>query len=186
MRLVKILNNIVGPVTARAIKNKDNKLYFNITFGSIGVNLWEVRMLLDNKYFTPKTLQDTLTLDQDNYVITPFKNSNSENIQDGRGNSIYLLREDESAVHKKDVLLFWEIPNYNDKNVKYTINGIHNVIGEGVTGKERGNDFYTSPAVIVELLSDCTLKWESDTHTQTVNFDYANGKFSIGLIENKE
>lgn len=190
MRFVKIANNGIKNVVARTIKSKnDNKLYYNITFGSNGnfkdKKLRELRLLMNINFFVPKTLQDELNLDQDDYILNPYKDKDGQVKKDIYGNTIYIVGKDDAYFHKRDIILFWEIPNYNENNIQYKIEGDHNIIGEGQLGKERGENTYISPAVIVELNGDCTLSWTSLKYKQELKFDYAKGQFEIGIIENR-
>lgn len=190
MRICKITNNEVKSVVARTVKSKDDKLYYNISFGSKGCKknnkLWELYMLLDVKYFKPETIQDTMVLDQDNYSLRPFKNKDGEVIKDKMNNDLYVLTQDDASFNKRDVLLFWEIPNFNESKVNYKIEGNHTVIGEGRLGRERGKMTYSSPAVVVELIGDCILSWESENYNQKIVFDYKKNNFEIGIINNKK
>lgn len=188
MKFVKIANNEIKDVVARAIKKAD-KLYYNINFGSNGTfknkKLKELHLLMNIRFFMPKNLQDELILNQDYYILNPFRNKDSQVVKDNYGNTVYIVGKDDAYFHKKDVVLFWEIPNYNETDVCYKIQGDYNIIGEGSLGKERGEKTYSSPAVIVELNGDCILSWESTKYKQEIEFNYKNGQFNIGIVENK-
>lgn len=188
MKFVKIANNEIKNVVARAIKKSD-KLYYNINFGSNGTfknkKLKELHLLLNVRFFIPNNLQDELVLDQDYYILNPYRNKEGQIIKDKYGNIVYIVGKDDAYFHKKDVVLFWEIPNYNEIDVEYKIDGNYNIIGEGSLGKERGEETYSSPAVIVELNGNCTLSWKSKKYKQEIKFTYDSGKFDIGIIEYK-
>lgn len=183
MKLIKVSNTGVSKVEAKLIKTRNSK-HYNICFGSKGNGLWEVRLLLDKRFFKPDDNVNEIELKDDNYVIYPYKDKDGKVVKDQQGNILYIVTIDRASFHKRDVLLFWEIPNFNDINVTYDIEGSYNLIGEGFTGKERGDTIYRSPALVLELMSDVKLTWKSDTRQQIILFNYNTGTFEAKDITN--
>jgi hypothetical protein len=169
-------------VTATVTKRKkSNNLYFNIRHGSMG--LWVYILSLDAVYFKPKQDDQSLELTGDNYILLPIK-KNGEVAKDNNGNTIYSLTIDEMQNHKKDIILFWEIPNrfYTDINIK--LSGMVVKLGEGSTGRIRDGVPYTSPAPVLEIVGDCKLEWtgldkEGKTVGQVINYIYADENWTI-------
>ena len=183
------------PCIATVYKNKKtNGLYYNLRLGTTGEETWEYVLLFDKRYFSPEAPIDRLELNKDNYIIKPVKERDKEGKllpkKDLKNNIIYVVGEDESSFHKKDLILIWELPNRNFTNIEYSIKGPHNILAEAKTGKERNNKVFTSPIVLVELLGDCKLSWEGtqdsgDALCQNINFKYETGQISIDTIKSK-
>jgi hypothetical protein len=181
--------------SATVFKNKKtDDLFFNLRLGITGEKTWEYILLFDKRKYIPKDANDKLELDGVNYNIKPIKDKLPDNKfilkKDGKGNVQYVVSEDSSSFHKKDLILIWELPNRNFTNIKYEIKGPHNILAEAVTGKERSENIYTSPIILAELLGDCDLKWEGiqdtgDILEQSINFKYETGQFTINLIKTK-
>lgn len=187
MRILKLTGVDIRPAVAMVYKNKvSNALYFNIQHGSFGKNFWIYTCGLNKIFFTPKDEQDRITLSDDNYILKPIKR-NKEKIKDGKENILYNISIDSMENHKKDCIIFWEVPNKNYTNVTYTISGNAAMIAEGITGKERNDTIYSSPAPIIEAYGNCKLEWSGlnnngERVSQTINFDYVNDKFDIPPI----
>lgn len=164
---------------ATVYNNRRNKaLYFNIKHGSQGTELWAYSCELSKDYFIPELPSDELKLDQDNYVLIPVKKNGSV-VKDKKGNALYMLTVDHNHNHRRDLLLFWEIPNVNYIDVTYSISGMANEIGKGWSGKDRGEYVFKSPAPVLEVYGDAMLEWSAknkngDTFKQTISIINGN------------
>lgn len=181
--------------SASVFKNrKTNELFYNLRLGSTGDKTWEYVLLFDKRQFNPKEITDKLLLENNNYVIKPIKEKQSDGKftlkKDGKNNVHYVVSEDSSSFHKKDLILIWELPNRNFTKIEYKIKGPHNVLAEAIAGKERSKETFTSPIVLLELLGDCELSWvgiqdTGDILEQNIIFKYETGQFTINLIKPK-
>lgn len=178
MKLLRLSNNDVLPVIAKAYEYK-NKLQYFIKFGNVGKDLWELRLMLNNKYFVPNSKEDKLEMTDDDYFLTPVKDKDGNILKDNINNQLYMISKDDNGYHKKDVVLFWEI--FINNKYDYTINGDYNIIGKGYSGKERNDKLYIYPIVAIELLSDCELTLDTESYTKNIKFNYNITKFDIGI-----
>lgn len=187
MKILKLTGTDIGPATAIVYKNKKTEVsYFNIKHGSNGENLWTYRFGLSKTYFSPESEDEILALTEDNYVIKPIKKDKLE-LKDGKGNIKYAVTKDHMENHRKDVVLFWEIPNKNYTDVTYEISGKCIELGKGISGKERENISYISPAPVLEIIGDVVLVWravdaEDRKIEQTIKYTYNTGEWEIGVI----
>lgn len=180
---------------ATVFKNKKTgDLFYNLRLGTTGDGTWEYVLLFDKRTYIPTNVSDKLVLDGNNYIIKPLKTKDQEGkhqlIKDGQDNVQYIVSEDGSSFHKKDLILVWELPNRNFTKIDYNIKGSHNILATAITGKERNGKTYVSRIVLAELLSDCELHWEGEQDTgdileQTISFKYETGQFTINLIKSK-
>lgn len=186
----------VSPVVANVFKNKKTGgMYYNLRIGTPGEKTWEYNLLFDKRYYSPVEVTDRLTLDNNNYIIKPIKEKSSqgrfEAKKDKRGNVFYVVTEDQSSFHKKDLILLWELPNRNFTEIKYDVKGSHNIIAEAKAGKERDSEVFTSPILLIELLGDCILHWVGTQDSgamleQEIKFTYESGQFIVDSIKTKE
>lgn len=182
MRVLKLTAVTSSPAIATVYNNRRNKeLYFNIKHGSQGTELWAYSCELSKDFFAPETPSAELKLDQDNYVLIPVK-KNGDLVKDKKGNALYMLTVDHNHNHRRDLLLFWEIPNVNYTDVGYSISGMANEIGKGWSGKDRGEYIFKSPAPVLEVYGDAVLEWHAqnkagDTFKQTINI--VNGNVEV-------
>lgn len=188
MRLQKLTSLKILPVVAQVHKNKtNNSLYYNIKHGTHGEGLWMYSCGLYKPYFTPENEGDKLEMKDDNYIIKPVKKDNVI-LRDKKKNVVYNITIDLSETHKKDIIVFWEIPNKNYLEVSFKVSGLATLLGEGISGKERGEVLYSSPAPVIEVLGDCELYWtgkdiENKNISQTIKYDYAKGEWDIQPIK---
>ena len=183
-------------VTANVFRNRKNgELYYNLRLGTPGEKTWEYNLLFDKRYYSPKDENNRLELTDSNYIVKPIKVKSSDGRKvckkDGKDNIFYVVTEDQASFHKKDLILVWELPNRNFTNIQYDIKGPHNILAKASTGKERDDNVYSSPILLIELLGNCTLSWNGEQDTgdvleQTIDFNYESGQFTIDIIKSKE
>lgn len=162
MRVMKLTHEEATIAEAFVIENpKSKQLYFNIWHGMRATNFWSYVCGLDHKLFAPECKNETLKLENNNFVLKPVIKKGTF-VKDNKGNVLYCLTTDNDPKHRKDILLFWEIPNYNFFNVKYTVTMKAGILGEGSAGKVRGENVLLSPYPVIEILGDCTLSWMAD------------------------
>lgn len=190
MKILKLSHIDIG--TAKAVPTNDiknGKIYFNLTHGTVGKQLWMWLASLDYKFFKPEEHTGTLELVGDDYVIRPIY-KHGKMLKDKKGNVHYSISKDQMTNHTNDVLLLWEIPNYGCANISYTTNGMVSVLGEGSTGRERGKDTLSAPAPILEIYGDATLTWTGSntnkSYTQTIKYDIHKKSWDIKPVETKE
>lgn len=186
MKVLRLNNVSVKPAIAKVFVSKNNDLYYNIKHGTRGDGLWEYSCGLRKVTFTPETPDDEYILKGNNYVLNPVK-IETNYLTDGKNNNVYNIATDESDVHKSDVILFWDIPNKNYINVTYTMDGLCVKIAEGITGRTRGSTLFSSPAPVIEILGDCTLKWTGNQEdgselSQTIKYHYTEETWDISPI----
>lgn len=187
MKIMKLTSMTIAAAVAVVHANKSkNRRYFNIRHGSSGKDLWVYVCGLDVNYFSPKNTSDALTLDADNYILTPVIRR-KEPVKDIKDNVIYNITIDNMIHHKKDYLVFWEIPNKNYTTVTYTINGKCSEIGKGITGKERNDKIYSSPAPVLEIYGSCSLYWEGideagNKDFQTITYNYDENRWVVDNV----
>lgn len=193
----KLTAFITEPVVAKVYFHKKNsKQYYNVKHGSSSKNanndsdLWSYSFGLAKNHFPVQDDVPELLLEGDDYIITTVK-VNGESIKDKKGNVLYNISKDDNDVHKKDIILLWEIPNKNYIDVKYVAEGTCTILGEGISGKERGDVIYSSPAPVIEILGDVTLTWSGryfDNNngykkvSQVIKYNYANNSWDIKPI----
>jgi len=188
MKIVKLTGLGIGSVTAQVYKNTKGKMYFNISHGTKGKDLFVWKCGLRDGRFTPKSEGDTLELNDNNYIIRNVLDKNKQVMKDVNGNLLYNIDIDYMENHKNDLLVLWEIPNKNYKECRYTVTGDVDVIGEGKTGKIRGDKKFISPAPVLEIYGDCELVWSAvdknnKGYKQIFKYDYAENKWSINPVE---
>jgi len=190
MEIKKLTWTGIEPMKAQAFyNNKGDRLFFNVKHGTEGklFGYWLGRV--SPKIAKPKDISDTYVFDKNNYVLIPNRDKVTGNInKDKLGNNIYSIGIDYSTIHQNDIILFWEIPNKNYKDVNFEINGDANLIGMAYNGKDRGDDnLHISPAPVVEIYGNCTLTWKAininnDEIYQTAKYNYNNGVWEISPV----
>jgi len=189
MKIIKLNATSIDKVKAHINKKRGTgEKYFSIKHGSSG--FWIYYIMLSRNFFTLDNEDDVLELKGDDYVLKPLKRRNSV-IKDSKGNTVYCLEKDYMENHKRDNLVFWEIPNKYYTDVKHTISGMAKEIALGTVGKERNGIEFSSPAPIVEVLGDCTLSWVGKNEDgkivqQSIKYDYMSNTWDIGIIEIKD
>jgi hypothetical protein len=196
MKILRLTSINVGPVIAQTFKkSKDaNNIYFNIKHGSAGKNLWVYSCGLHSVHFKPANEKDSLELSGDNYILRPIKKrvGGSEDdkivLKDKIGNTLYSISIDNMRHHKKDIILFWEIPNNNYTDVSYTTSGNVSELGKGWIGKERNEKLYSSPAPVLEIQGNCSLEWvavdiDGFKIKQTIKYDFEKANWDISPIK---
>lgn len=164
MRILKLDALNTSPMVA-TIYSKNSKVYYNIKHGDTGYESKPLSYGIDKKILDPKLNKNEpfILLNKSNYTIKPIYKKNIGKVQDTNGNDIYLVSADNNNSHVEDILLFWEIPNKNYKNVIYTLNGDCTKLGQSITKKERGNDTFITPAPVIEIFGECVLMWSGDS-----------------------
>ena len=194
MKLVKLVNGTVAEVTARLTKpNRSGRRFYKITHGSFahGLHAWILPLaqaIFGKQDDGVEGSEKVLT--EDSYVLQPII-VKDKHITDINGQKKYRITRDNLLDHKKDVLLFWEIPNNYYTHVKYNISGSCAKIAEGKSGRNRNGKQYTSPFPVIEIMGDCTLTWSAkDTInnreiSQTISYKYNTEDFDISPIYEK-
>lgn len=189
MKIIKLNAASIDKVRAHVNKKRGTgEKYLSIKHGSSG--FWIYYIMLSKNFFTLENEEDPLELKGDDYVLKPIK-KNGNVIKDSKGNIVYCLEKDYMENHKKDNLVFWEIPNKYYTNVKHEISGMAKEIAVGIVGKERDGVAFSSPAPIIEVLGDCVLSWtgkneHGDTIQQYIKYDYMSNTWDIGVVEKKD
>ena len=195
MKFMKLTAVKVEPVVAKIYYHKKNdKKYYNVKHGSNkstnnSNELWSYSFGLSKNDFPVTDGIPELLLSEDDYIISTVK-KDGEIIKDRKGNVLYNISKDDNCMHKKDIILLWEIPNRNYTDVIYTTEGVCNILGEGVSGKERGDVMYCSPAPVIEILGDVTLTWNGvhnldgvvNRVSQTIAYDYTKNIWHVEPI----
>lgn len=154
MKLLKLTTTGTFPVQATVYQNKkDSNSYYNVKHGNSGKGLLKYSIFMDKRHYRPTDINDVLTIstDQDDFILYPIDKPSTK--------PLYVLSKDIMLEHKKNILLFWEIPNNLYTDVVYSCTGSYNILAEGKVGINRGGKKYTSPAPIIELFDKCELKW---------------------------
>lgn len=163
MRVMLLTAEQAGPARATVIVNpQSGKLYYNIWHGLRSLGFWAYVCTLNHKHFAPRTRDDVIELDKNNYALKPVMKK-GDCLKDSRDNELYCICVDEDDLsHRKNILLFWEIPNINYINVKFNTTANAALLGEGSYGKHRGKTHYISPYPVLEIMGDCTLEWSAE------------------------
>jgi len=162
MKIMKLTTSVLLPVTAEVVtnKSKDNSLFYNIKHGGRGSGLFTYTIGVDKRLFKPTGTHDKLHLIDNNYIMLPIY-ENKKHKTDSKGNYLYFISTDTMEDHKNDYIILWEIPNKFYSNVTFKTYGDVRVIGEGLLGRSRGIENYTSPAPVLEVFGNCTLEWSA-------------------------
>lgn len=183
-------NGLLKIVQANRVKGKKQD-YFNIQHGSLDYGLHSYNIHIESKDYDASLLKDEfITLTEDKYVLKPIY-VNNEVLKDRIGNVKYKLTKDDNYSHKDDLLLFIELPNFNYKEVKFIIiNGNCSYLGMGITGRNRDNVIYKSPAPILETSGDFSIAWTGKDINENIvglimNYDSKTGSFT-NIIINKD
>ena len=195
MKIKKLVGDIITPIKAITNDNEKGTLYYNIKHGNKGPKGWVYSMGLDFKIFKPTESNSTIELNDDDYIIIPVM-KHGKQVKDKNGNTIYFITKDDVTIHKTDLIIFWEIPNKNYRDVKYEISGAVTELACGKVSRVRDSNTYVSPAPILEITGKCVLKWSGvDEHNKrivcTINYDKnefnSNYEYiDIGSVETKE
>lgn len=189
MKIIKLNATSIDTVKAHVSKKAGSgEPYLSIKHGSSG--FWVYYIMLSKNFFTVNQADEAYELKGDSFVLKPLKKKGSP-IKDNKGNIVYCLEKDYMENHRKDNLVFWEIPNKYYTGVQHKVNGAAKEIAAGIVGKERDGTAYSSPAPIIEVLGDCTLSWvgkdlNGKVVSQTIKYDYMNNDWDIGKIEIKD
>jgi len=173
MRVVRLNSETASPAQATVIENlRTGSLYFNIWHGRRAQKLWSYVCSLNHKFFSPRTVNDVLELNNNNYILKPVMKK-GVCVKDTRGNELYCITIDNDPGHKQDILLFWEIPNFNFVDVTYKHSVKAALLGAGASGKIRGNNEYISPYPVLEIVGECVLSWrgkdsQGNVYSQTI------------------
>lgn len=189
MKIIKLnaanIDNVKAHVSKKAGTGEE---YLSIKHGSSG--FWVYYIMLSKNFFNSDKTCDALEMKGDDFVLKPLKKKGVV-IKDNKGNIVYCLEKDYMENHKKDNLVFWEIPNKYYTEVKHKIEGTAKEIAGGIVGKERNGVSYSSPAPIIEVLGDCKLSWNGKNEdgkevSQTISYDYMKNDWDIGKIKIKD
>jgi len=192
MKIVKLTTAEVKSVTCHAYsKYDDNGSIFRrytIRHGTMGKGFGYWLLPVMGNISIPEANDSVIELNNDYYTLINRKISGAS--KDILGNDMYSLSRDFSTLHRKDLIVLWDIPNKNYTDVGYTINGDVELIGTGYNGKIRGEHTYKSPAPVLEVFGDCNMEWyatdkEGNKLTQKIAYDYASGQWDISTITKK-
>jgi len=193
MKIIKIAGTETQYVSTEIFTSNRDEKFHNIKHGTYGKALWMLSLSLCSKTF-PVILDTTLELIDDNYILKQIFGKGHQPVKDSRGNELYVVKQDNMAHHRNDVLVLWE-PVFTDiVKLSYTISGKVNEIGVGYTGKSRIGKEVVIPVPMLEVIGDCTLSWigndiDGNTYTQVIKYNYARKIWDIGLptrLVNKE
>lgn len=188
MRILKLTDLKILPMEAylySRVKDGVTKKYYNIKHGSEEKGFKVYKCLLDKVYFNPELLNDNpLILKDDNYCLKQF-------ISKDKNNKQFVISVSNVETYKRDILVFWEIPNFNFTDVEYTLTGNVSEVDHGIIGKYRPNAIYKSPAPVLEIYGSCKLSWKaiSDTnieYSQTIEYDITKDSWVINSIQTKD
>lgn len=195
MKILKLTAYTLAPVEPVVYRTKNNVSYYNIVVGTRDINHKRYIIKLNKHYFDPDTIEN-LTLNKDNYVLIPFLINGkiadgNELHKDSNGNPMYILSKDNETIHKKDILVFWEIPNIMYTDVKFNTSGYVEVIARASSGKTRQGKIYTSPYPVLEVFGDCRLSWSARDKNgcicrQDITYNQRDDKWDIGVITTEE
>lgn len=187
MKLTRITQYDIHPITPIVYKTKQGKKYLNILLGTLHPHGKKYTIKLESQVFDVDNPKELL---EDTYILKPFiRNKKPET--DKHDNINYVLTKDSNSIHKKDVLLIWEIPNNNYLNITYNLQGSCQKLVEAVSGRSRTNNKLTAPCLLIEVLGDCKLEWrgvdlDGRQVSQTIDYDYNKGAWNIRPIEVKD
>lgn len=190
MRILRLTGLKIEPMTASAYtKGKDNNIkYFNVKHGSSEPGFHVYSCGVDTELGIPSSNADTYTFTGDTYTLRSYLKPDSKKpLKDKIGNQYYLIATDTTESTKKDMIVFWEIPNKNFIKCEYSLDGMVTEIGKGYLGKRRLNIEFKVPAPVLEVIGSCTLKWEAVTmdnvkYSQVINYDEGTEKWDIGIM----
>lgn len=189
MTLLKLVKDSIRPIIAYANHNRaKSELHYAVTHGTAGSNFGYWMCKINTHINKPSKLGDEVELRDNSYILIPLKNSKGF-IKDKLGNNIYYINKDNNTVHKRDIVVFWEIPNINYVNVTYSLSGSVYEIGVAYNGKDRGDIVFKAPAPIIEVFGDCLLKWEAtdvhgNTYSQQIEYRHGDAYWDIQPIKN--
>jgi len=191
MIILKLSNNQVSNAIATTYVNTKKHInYFNLELGTVtGVNskTWMWKAFLSRKNFKPTNDNDVYEFKDNNYNITPIhytKAGAKKYLRDGKGNISYTIIQDSDNSHISDIILLWELTNSNITNIEYTISGDCSTIGKAYSGKDRGDNSYSTPCLVLEITGSCELKWTGTNNKnkqvqQVINYDSINKTWNI-------
>jgi len=187
MKIVRINTNITSPAIAEVyINNKTDRLYYNLTHGTMGDSLWKWVAMLDASKFRPAGINDTLTLTGNDYNIVPIKKDKNNYLKDNVGNMVFKITTDTSEEHKNDLLVLWDIPNKKYDNIFFNLYGLVDTIGMGKNGKVRESSTISTPAPILEVQGESEFTWvakKGDSYYKQV-CTYKNNEIDLRPITN--
>ena len=186
MRLLKLTQYAIQNVKPSIYKSASNKLYYNIILGSKPPHGRTTTIKLDSLLFDP-VKQEDLILENDNYILKPYIRNNKVD-KDSHGNTNFVLTQDNNGVHKRDILVLWEIPNNRYTNVRYHIEGEVNILSRAISGKTSNDQKFTSPYLLLEVYGSCNLEWtglDKDNRLvkQTVDYNEYPETWDIGIAQ---
>ena len=169
MKLIKLVGDVIKPVLAEPYINKETDTkYFNILIGSVKDKCYSRYIKLDTSVFGNPIINKSFELIDDDYIIKPINNKSEFN---------YVLSKDNSDIHKNDVLLIWELPNINQDKTEVDIKGTYDILLETKYVKRRKDKKYSSPILILELMSDCVLSVTIDGVRSSIKFIHKTSEF---------
>ena len=189
MKIVKLSIAEVKPATAQAhVKDNGNGYIhkqYNMKHGTSGADFGYWLLPISEQIAKPEKSSDILELTDNKYILIPGTQKGKD--KDRLGNDAYKLTIDYTTLHQKDLIVLWDIPNKNYKDVVFTTDGDVDVIGTGYNGKSRGGVLYKSPAPVLEVFGDCNLCWSAVDKNgvkceQKITYHYTSGDWDIGQI----
>ena len=198
MRILRLTDLKIEPMEASCytkIKDGETKRYYNVRHGSDEPGFHAYTCGLDVRYFKPETNSDVYRFTDDDYSLrqlyAPSTDGKKKPLIDGLGNPFYLISKDRIESSKKDMIIFWEIPNKNFISCNYTLKGMVTEVAKGYIGKKRNNVTYKVPAPVLEVIGSCELTWEAvnadnQRFSQTIKYDTVEDRWDIGILTNIE
>lgn len=189
MRIAKLTTSALTPVEAVAVANKHDKekLYFNVKHGTKGKSdvFWVYSCGVSTECAKPSSLEDICSLDKDNYILKQIR-VKGKVLKDRNDNALYNIHSDNNLCHKRDLIVFWEIPNKYYHDVTFDIKGDVKLLGSGKTGYVRDDIQYISPAPVLEIYGNASLTWRAiDLENRIIaqKIEFVNGDPIINKIE---
>lgn len=170
MKIFSLAFNGIKPATAVARykynknkqPNKPEELRYCIQHGTHGKNTWCAEFYL-TELLLPNSKEDKLELKDNQFTLKVIRDKNTgKPILDKFKNKVYTISiNKESLVLDTDQIVFWNIPIGIYTDVKYTISGSVVELCKGINGKFILDQFYTSPAPVLNVFGSCELCWSA-------------------------
>lgn len=174
MKLKKLGIDGLRPVIP-VVYEKNNNIYFNVTHGTKGYGLWMIKMSVDSRFYKPDNKNVKLELIGDDFNIKTIRVASKEDnqtlvpLKDSKDNYIFTITKDQASIHKHDLVLFWDVPNFKYHDFDYKLYGYVSQLALGFNGKDRQEMVYKSPAPVLEITGNATLLWSAkDNNNETI------------------
>lgn len=173
-------------------KDEEKDLRFCIQHGSHGKNTWCAEFFITESLI-PKDKDDTLELKDNIYTLKVKRDKNNNKpIKDRLNNNVYTISiNKENLMLDTDQIVFWNIPVGIYTDVGYKITGSVTELCKGINGKFMLDQFYTSPAPVLNVYGDCSLEWfakdkrKNKQYRQTISYNEKTG-WKVETIETSD